>query len=206
MNIFLASDNPHKLVEFSTMFQDSGLEVNLWSAHAVGGMPPVDENGDTFQENALLKAKALLEPISGTGWILADDSGLEVDSLNGSPGIFSARFAGPAANDKSNTQKLLSEMEDVPDAQRGAAFTCCLALLDPVGQPHFFHGHCHGKIVHEPRGYQGFGYDPVFVPNGQKHTFAELGNKVKHQLSHRAAAFRKLVKTLPSLPDQAQSG
>lgn len=190
--LIIATGNTHKAEEFAQLLAGSGFEVQ--SAAVCGGMPGVDENGATFAENAQLKAEALRVVAPADACVLADDSGLEVDALNGEPGIYSARYAGLGATDAENLEKLLNVLSAVPQAQRAARFRCALCLIDPEGRVMHFDGTCEGHISEEPTGSSGFGYDPVFVPAGYTQSFAELGEETKGELSHRARAVHALCK------------
>lgn len=185
--VFLATGNRHKVGEFRALL--AGLEgVLVEGAEAVGGMPPVEETGATFAENALLKARALAVQVAGAGWVLADDSGLVVPALGGAPGIFSSRYAGPGATDADNRARLQREMAGLAGEQRRAWFHCSLAVLGPAGEEAVFEGRCEGRILEEPRGTGGFGYDALFVPDGEEQTFGELSPERKDGMSHRARA------------------
>jgi len=187
--LVLASRNRKKLRELSELCD--GLGLHVVSAGDFSHAPEVEETGQTFAENAALKAAAVA---AATGhWTVADDSGLAVDALNGAPGVYSARYAGPQANDQQNNQRLLNELHEVPDQRRGAAFICCLALADPAGTIRVrVEGRCRGRLLHEPRGQNGFGYDPLFWIAEYHQTFAELSLAVKSVLSHRARAFERI--------------
>ncbi len=193
MRLYLATGNPHKVDELSRVIISAGLDIEVLPGSKIGILPPFEETGDTFRDNAFIKARALRPLISPDGWVLADDSGLEVDALNGMPGIRSARYAGEDATDADNKRKLLEELNGVPDAERTARFICSLALIGPGEDEQLFQGVCNGVIVKEPRGSQGFGYDPLFQPEGYDKTFAELGPSVKDTVSHRARALTDLV-------------
>lgn len=188
--LILASGNAHKAEEFAQLLGSSDFQVQ--SAVICGGMPPVEETGKTFAANAQLKARALCAMAPPEAWLLADDSGLEVDALDGAPGIYSARYAGPSATDAANVAKLLAALSEVPPARRSARFRCALCLIDPTGRIHHFEGSCEGRISYAPSGSCGFGYDPVFIPDGYELSFAELGAAVKARLSHRARAVAAL--------------
>lgn len=181
--IIFASKNRCKLVELRTLCGIPESCIRLATEYS--DAPDVEENGATFEANALIKARALRD-FTGE-WALADDSGLEVDALNGEPGIFSARYAGEHGNDAANNQYLLEKLAAL-DAPRTAHFTCAIALVSPDGQEYVTIGHCPGTILHEGRGSNGFGYDPLFLPNGYEKTFAELSSDVKCNISHRAKA------------------
>jgi len=181
--IILASKNQHKLVELQTLCGIPESCIRLATEYP--NAPDVEENGATFEENALIKARALRD-YSGE-WALADDSGLEVDALKGEPGIFSARYAGEHGNDAANNRLLLNNLNS-PIMARTAQFTCAIALVAPDGTEYVTIGHCPGTILHEERGSNGFGYDPLFLPDGYQKTFAELTSGVKCKISHRAKA------------------
>jgi XTP/dITP diphosphohydrolase len=160
-------------------------------------IPEVVEDADAFAGNARKKASEMARAL-GT-WVVADDSGLTVDALDGAPGVFSARYAGEPCDDQANNRKLLAAVADVPDERRGAAFRCALALADPTGEIRLeAQGACRGRLTREPRGPRGFGYDPLFLIPEYHKTFAELSALVKHQLSHRARAFAQLRRLLIS--------
>jgi XTP/dITP diphosphohydrolase len=161
-------------------------------------IPEIVEDGDTFEANAVKKALTLAQ--LSEGLILADDSGLEVDALNGAPGIYSARYAGEPANDANNNALLLRNLANVRDVNRGAQFRCVLALVKQGRRVRNFEGICRGRILREAGGRNGFGYDPLFVPDGYEQTFAELPSGAKHKLSHRGKAMRKLFEFLNSNP------
>ena len=190
--IYLATGNNHKLREFQQMFAAAGLPFAVEGATALGGMPEVEENAGTFAGNALIKARALRKLAPTGSWVLADDSGLEVPALGGAPGVYSARYAGVGAKDGANTEKLLRALEIIPDRARSARFVCVLALLAPDGSEQTFEGECRGRIGRELAVGGGFGYDPVFFPDGFDKTFAELGDEVKNKISHRGRALQKL--------------
>ena len=187
--IVLASSNPGKLAEFNALLAASGLEIVTQTSL---GISDAEETGCTFVENALLKARhaALASGLPA----LADDSGLCVDTLGGAPGVHSARYAGAHGDNAGNNGKLLRELADVPDAQRAAFFICVLVLLrhadDPT--PLIVEGRWHGQVLRAARGVKGFGYDPLFLPEGQSLSSAELAPALKNQLSHRGQALAHL--------------
>lgn len=174
------------------MMRESQLDVNIYGAHAVGGMPEVDENGDTFAANAELKARALLPLLQPGQWALADDSGIVVDALDGQPGIHSARYAGTHGADEANNDKLLAELGETPLEKRTGRFVCALALIDSEGKSHIFEGKVEGHILFERHGDHGFGYDPLFRPVGYDTSFGVLPEEVKNEISHRSQALRKM--------------
>ncbi|MEZ5278563.1 MAG: RdgB/HAM1 family non-canonical purine NTP pyrophosphatase [Opitutaceae bacterium] len=206
MKLFLASGNRHKLGEVAAILRDAGLTVDLNGADAIGGMPDVDEDAGSFAGNARKKARALADRVPAGSWVLADDSGLCVDFLKGAPGVISSRFAGPDASDCDNTRLLLERLSGIPEAERSAHFRCVLILLGPDGEEALFDGRCHGRIAAEPSGYGGFGYDPVFVPDGHSVSFAELDADAKNRISHRAVALAQMVDwLLQSSPSETGS-
>jgi non-canonical purine NTP pyrophosphatase, rdgB/HAM1 family len=190
--IYLASGNAHKVAEMGALATRDGLALEILSAKAIGGMPPVEEDTGTFVGNARKKARALWEKAPKGCLVLADDSGVCVDHLDGGPGVESAYFAGPQGDPAANLRKLVEMMRGVPAARRGAKFYCLLLLIDEAGEEHVFEGECKGTLLDEPRGGAGFGYDPLFVPEGYAQSYAELGDEVKNRLSHRARAWAKL--------------
>lgn len=191
--IVLASSNPGKLAEFNALFADSGLNVVPQSAYDVSD---ADETGLTFVENALLKARHAAR-ISGLP-ALADDSGLCVEHLRGAPGLYSARYSGTHGDNAANNAKLLQEMKDVPDDQRGAFFICVLVLLQHADDPAplIAEGRWHGRVLTEQRGVHGFGYDPLFLPDGETVSAAELPPGLKNRISHRGRALVELRQRL----------
>ena len=182
MKILIASHNAHKIQEIREIFDLPGVE---WVSTAeFPGLAEVVEDGTTFEANAIKKATELAQ---ATGlWALADDSGLEVTALGNAPGVYSARYAGEPCNFAHNNAKLLRELEGKAD--RSACFRCVVALCDPSGRTETVSGSCPGRIIEKLRGTQGFGYDPLFVPDGYDTTFAEMGNAQKNQMSHRGRA------------------
>jgi XTP/dITP diphosphohydrolase len=188
--LFMATANAHKVFEFNQLLD--GLGFHICSARACGGMPEVEENGDTFEANSILKARALKELVPEGAWVLSDDSGLEVDALNGAPGIYSARYAGLEATDGENVEKLLMALNEVPPSERTARFRCVITLIDANGVETSHAGSCEGMIAEAVTGEAGFGYDPLFMPQGETKSFAELGDLIKQQLSHRARAVEAL--------------
>ncbi len=182
MRLIVATRNRHKVAEIRAVLAIPGLE--LIAAADWPGLPEVEETGLTFADNAILKAVAAAR---ATGLrALADDSGLEVEALQNAPGVRSARFAGEGADDAANNRKLLELMDGVSD--RRAHFRCVIALADPSGAAQTVDGVCSGKLLTAPRGAHGFGYDPLFVPDGGTLTFAELPAETKNRVSHRALA------------------
>lgn len=194
MKLYLASGNAHKVGEFGALAGLAGLrQLEIASARALGGMPPVAEDTGTFVGNARKKAETLRRIAPADAWVLADDSGVCVDALDGAPGVESAYYAGPQGDAGANLRKLVETMRGVPDERRGAQFVCVLVLVGPDGVEHIFEGRCTGRLRHEPAGDAGFGYDPIFTPDGYAQSYAELGEDVKHRISHRARAFAAMV-------------
>ncbi|PRY00373.1 XTP/dITP diphosphatase [Allonocardiopsis opalescens] len=195
--LVLATRNAHKVEELRRILAGAGLEFELLSLDAFPDAPEVAETGATFAENALLKAHAIA---AHTGLpAIADDSGLAVDALNGMPGVLSARWAGPGHDDRANLELLLSQVSDVPEERRGAQFVCAAVLARPDGAERVVEGVLSGSVTTAPRGSNGFGYDPVFVPEGESRTTAELTAAEKDAISHRGIAFRALAAELPRL-------
>ena len=194
MKIAIATRNPGKAREIEALVSKVGVEL---TSLLDLGLSQVEETGSTFEENAVLKAKALAKQ---TGlWALADDSGLEVDALGGAPGVRSARFAGDGAGDDENNRKLLDALAAVPQERRGAQFRCVIALASPAQMTWITEGVCRGRIAQAPSGQGGFGYDPLFVPEGFDKTFAEMTPEEKAEVSHRGIALRKMAAVIESL-------
>lgn len=191
--LHLASGNAHKVAELQALANASGSPVRIVSAGEVGGMPEVAEDTGTFVGNARKKALALRSRLPPDAWVLADDSGVCVDALEGAPGVESAYYAGPQGDAAANLQKLIAVMRDVPDPNRGAQFRCVLLVVGPGGAEEVFEGICAGQLLREPRGGAGFGYDPIFVPTGFAESYAQLGDDVKNRISHRARAWARLA-------------
>ncbi|MBT5915282.1 MAG: RdgB/HAM1 family non-canonical purine NTP pyrophosphatase [Opitutae bacterium] len=195
--IYLASGNAHKLHELQAALEQAGLAVKVKGPDTIGGMPEVEETGSTFESNALLKAQGLREFGPSEGWFLADDSGIEIDDLDGRPGVISARYAGMECNDEANNDKVLQEMKDFPESDRTCRFQCVLALIGD-GFEETFAGACEGKLLSERQGDGGFGYDPLFLPDESELTFAEISLDEKAKISHRARALTKLIDWIAS--------
>lgn len=189
----ISTGNKHKLEEIGAILEDFNLEVLSMKDVNLEGLEII-EDGNTFEENALIKAKAVMER---TGKLtLADDSGLQVDVLDNQPGIYSARFSGENATDEKNNAKLLKMLEEVPFEKRTARFVCAMAAVFPNGDTIVLRGECPGVIGFEAKGKSGFGYDPLFIVEEYNQTFAELGEEIKNKISHRARALEKLKKEL----------
>jgi len=195
--VVLATRNQHKVTELRRILHSAGVEVELVGTDEFTDLPDVDETGSTFAANALLKANDVARR---TGLVaIADDSGLCVDALNGMPGILSARWAGAHGNDRANLDLVLAQISDVPDNRRGAAFHCAAAVATPDGDERVVEGVLEGSLIREPRGTNGFGYDPIFTPRGYVLTTAELTPYEKDAISHRGQALRALVPVLSEL-------
>ncbi len=200
--LLLATRNQGKIVEFRRILDALAPgEIELVGLEVFPDLHDVDETGKTFQENALLKAREMSE---ATGLpAIADDSGLCVDALNGDPGIFSARWAGEHGNDKANLEKVLEQLKDVPDGERTGYFICVAALYLPDGRTHCEEGRFLGTILRSPVGENGFGYDPIFQPEGLSISSAEMSSEEKDAMSHRGKALRAIaphvMKALKSL-------
>ena len=191
--IIAASSNAHKIKEIQAIMGKFGMEV---VSRDQAGVPPfeIEEDGDTFEENSLKKAREIMKV---TGQItIADDSGLMVDYLGGAPGVYSARFAGEQCDDLKNNDKLLNMLSGVPEKDRTAKFVSAITLVFPGGEILVARGECPGRIIETPIGENGFGYDPLFVPEGYDKTFAQLGAEEKNKISHRAKALEKLERIL----------
>lgn len=197
MKVVLATRNQHKVAELRRILASANLDVELVGTDEFPDLPDVPETGSTFAANALLKAHDVAQR---TGCIaIADDSGLCVDALNGMPGILSARWAGSHGDDAANLALVLTQIADVPSQRRGAAFHCAAAVATPEGDERVVEGVLTGSLADAPRGENGFGYDPIFVPTGYVVTTAQLTPQEKDAISHRGQAFRALVPLLRDL-------
>ncbi len=191
MELVFASSNQNKVAEIQKLI---GQKVKLLSLKDINCIEEIAETGKTFQENALIKARYVFEKHRYN--CFGDDSGLEVEALNNEPGVYSARYAGEPKNDANNTQKLLNELAS--KTNRSACFKTVIALVIK-GKERFFEGEIKGKITSQPIGNGGFGYDPVFIPNGYDRTFAQMSLEEKNVISHRAIATQKLIQYLVSI-------
>ena len=198
--IVLATANTHKVIEFQRILNELLPDLELVAANQFPGVPEIEETGSTFAENALIKARAINEFTNLPA--LADDSGLVVEALNGAPGIFSARYAGINADDKANVMKLLNEIKGLDQSLLSAKFECSIALVDKSQDLELLvDGQMPGQVIKEVRGENGFGYDPIFVPQGLTKTSSQLSDSEKDKISHRGIALRKISVILKQLPD-----
>ena len=193
MKLYVATHNAHKLREIGEILP--GYDI-------VADDPGVEETAPDFAGNALIKVRAIAARHPGS-WSMADDSGLEVRALGGAPGVRSARYAGEPSNTPANNALLLKNLEGVED--RAARFTCTIALVDPEGREHVVAGHCPGRIAHAPSGTAGFGYDPLFIPDGHDMSFADLGEEAKNKISHRGRALAQVKALLAKDKERASS-
>lgn len=199
MDILLASSNSHKVREFKDMLKRFP-HIELLSFHQFADYEPPEEKGQTFLENATLKAEHAAKHFNR--WVLADDSGLVVPALKGEPGVHSRRYAGDNATDTDNRRKLLEAMKHLRNPEeRAAYFECCLVVAHPKGLKKIFIGICEGYIAPQERGRHGFGYDPLFIKHDYDKTFGELDESVKNRVSHRRKAFERLTTFLETLKD-----
>jgi XTP/dITP diphosphohydrolase len=193
MDIVLATRNRKKIEEIKKILALKGGEFRIFTPDDFPACREVEENGKTFEANAVKKATYFYSCSGMTA--IADDSGLEVTALGGAPGVLSARYAGEGVDDSTNTRKLLRALEGVPVEERGARFFCCIAIASSSGV-HVFTGQVKGRIGSHEKGERGFGYDPVFYPEGHAFTFAQMSDEEKNSISHRAEALKKLERFL----------
>lgn len=193
--ILIATRNKGKVSEFAALLSKKGIAIK--SLLDFPNVADVPETGSTFKENAMIKAEAISSHFQKI--VIADDSGLIVDVLNGRPGVFSARYAGEEKSDEKNNQKVLRELEGVPKEKRTAAFHCALAVAIPNKETSVFEGDCAGFILEQPIGENGFGYDPLFYVQEKGKTMAQLSKEEKNKISHRAKALKKLVDHIDEL-------
>ncbi|MED1016735.1 XTP/dITP diphosphatase [Bacillus atrophaeus] len=188
----IATHNPGKVKEFKDILASKGYDVK--SLADIGFLEEIEETGHTFEENAVLKAEAVAKAVNKM--VIADDSGLSVDNLGGSPGVYSARYAGEQKDDMANINKVLQELKGIEKEQRTARFRCALAVSIPGEETKTVEGHVEGYIAEEPKGENGFGYDPIFIVKDKDKTMAELTSDEKNKISHRANALKKLSQLL----------
>ena len=196
--LLVASKNRKKIKELKEILEPAGIKV--LTSEDVGGLPDIIEDGNTFEENAAKKAVEIARLTDN--YVFADDSGLEVEALNNAPGIYSARYAGEGASDKDRVDKLLKELGNKNN--RKARFVCVIAISDSKGNSQTFRGEVYGKIIVTPKGCSGFGYDPIFLPDGYDKTFAELESEIKNKISHRGNALRKAYSGLIETAKKAE--
>lgn len=197
--VVLATRNAKKIPEIHHILTDAGVDIELVGLGEFPNAEDVVETGLTFEDNALLKAHAA---VAATGLpALADDSGISVVALNGMPGVFSGRWSGRHGDDAANLDLLLGQLSDVPDEHRAAAFVCAAAFVTTDGNEIVEEGRVSGRLIRERRGSGGFGYDPIFVPDGDTRTTAEMPAEEKHTISHRGRAFRAIAARLATLTD-----
>ncbi|MGP4041678.1 XTP/dITP diphosphatase [Gracilibacillus sp. D59] len=187
--LIIATKNIGKMKDFKGLFEPLGIEVSSL-LDLSEPIDDIEETGATFEENAAIKAEAICEKFNIP--VIADDSGIEIDALNGAPGVYSARYAGEEKDDKANLEKVLTEIQDVPQLKRTGRFVCVLAIAQPGQQTIFKRGECEGTIGYEAIGKNGFGYDPIFYPTGSAKTMAEMTPEEKNQISHRKKALDKI--------------
>ena len=197
--ILVATNNKGKVRDFQELFKPHGIEVI--SLKDLDEPIEVEETGTTFEENAILKAEETAKILGK--WVISDDSGLEIDALNGEPGVYSARYAGEPKDDEANIDKALNGLKNVPEGSRDARFRCVLAIAGPGIETQTFSGSCDGSILFERHGENGFGYDPIFYVPSEEKAMAELTPAEKAAISHRGEAMRKFEKHLPSLISEA---
>lgn len=195
MNFVVASANAGKIKEIKKVLEGTSLEV--MSMAEAGFFDEIEETGVTFEENAMIKAEAIANKVDAI--VMSDDSGLEVDALNGAPGVYSARYAGDGATDMDKVNKLLGELSQVPDDKRQARFVSAIAVVMPDGNKFVVRGTCEGLITREPAGINGFGYDPIFYIPEYKATMSEISMEEKNKVSHRGRALVKMVEKLREL-------
>lgn len=194
--VVIATKNKGKIAEFKTLFSAHGIQVlSLFDLEEK--VAEIEETGTTFQENATIKAEAICNMYNIS--VLADDSGLIVDALDGSPGIYSARYAGEQATDEENNALLLTNMSNISKEERTGRFVCVLAIAIPNKATVWYTGYCEGEIALEEKGANGFGYDPLFIPQGYSQTMAQLEQSEKNSISHRAAALSLLEKDIHTI-------
>ncbi len=197
MRLIIASGNRGKIAEFSAM-----MECTITPFYEVIEEIEIVEDGTTFAENALIKARAIYNQLNDNSIVIADDSGISIDALGGAPGIYSARFAKEGATDKENLQKAIDELQKRGVASSPAHYTAALAIVSKYGE-YVVHGWMYGSVINTPRGNKGFGYDPIFIPNGYNKTLGELDDSTKSKLSHRAKALELIKPIIMMLKEKA---
>ncbi|MEA3328720.1 MAG: XTP/dITP diphosphatase [Candidatus Omnitrophota bacterium] len=196
MELVIATRNKKKMQEIEKILE--GFDVKILSLENYPRLPEIVEKGSTFEDNAVEKSRVVARFTNQ--WALADDSGLEVEALDGRPGVYSARFAGKEQNDQANIKKLLNLMKNIPEPERTARFSCVMAISKPDGETAgIVKGICKGSINFKPDGKNGFGYDPIFIASGYQETFARMEAGLKNRISHRAEALRQVKEFIPRL-------
>ena len=195
-SIYLATKNRKKIKELQAMLPKHWL---VKSFEDIDQSISWEETGTTFEENARIKVDAVSALVDGL--VLGDDSGLEVDALEGAPGVYSSRYCGEEGNDSGNNKKLLTEIADIPQDKRQARFVCCLCFLDRNKTVHYFKGYCEGAIGDTGKGTNGFGYDPIFYPDGGERSLAEYSSEEKNSMSHRAKALELFLEHIKAIAD-----
>ena len=198
--LVVATSNCHKLREYRQVFIDFPKDLDICSLRNFSDYVSPEETGETFEDNALLKAQHAAKVLNT--WVIADDSGLVVPALKGKPGVRSARYAGEKATDAQNRDKLMQEMISLSGNERSGYFVCCIALAHPDGFTKYFEGICEGEILTEERGSNGFGYDSLFIKNSYTKTFAEMEESTKNRISHRRKALDKLFLYLETIVEK----
>ncbi|WP_277678287.1 XTP/dITP diphosphatase [Gracilibacillus dipsosauri] len=193
--LIIATKNKGKIRDFEQLFSPFSIQVK--SLLDIEGIEDIEETGSTFEENAAIKAEAISNKFGVT--VIADDSGLVVDALNGAPGVYSARYAGEDKDDQANIEKVLSELQGTSEENRTARFVCVLAVSQPAKETFFTRGECEGTIGYQVKGEYGFGYDPIFYPLNSRRTMAEMRPEEKNQISHRKKALDQLKKWVEQL-------
>ncbi|MDR7869238.1 MAG: XTP/dITP diphosphatase [Tissierellaceae bacterium] len=194
--LILSTNNNHKVEEIKNILKDMPIEVLSKNDAGISSFD-VDEDGTTLEENSIKKAKVLADKVEYM--VMADDSGLFVDALDGAPGVYSSRYAGEEGNDDKNNIKLLNELKDISKEDRTASFLTVIALITEDKEVYTVRGECKGYIGFEPKGDNGFGYDPLFIPHGYDKTFSELGDNIKNKISHRAKALEEIKVLMSNL-------
>ncbi|MDX8046599.1 XTP/dITP diphosphatase [Gracilibacillus sp. S3-1-1] len=194
--LIIATKNSGKMKDFKSLFEPLGIKVSSL-LDVAEPIEDIEETGTTFEENAAIKAEAICAKFNVP--VIADDSGIEIDALNGAPGVYSARYAGEDKDDQANYEKVLAEMSNVADAERTGRFVCVLALARPNKQTIFERGECEGMIAREPVGEHGFGYDPIFYPEASEKSMAQLTPVEKNRISHRRKALDKIERWVKEL-------
>jgi XTP/dITP diphosphohydrolase len=196
--LVISTGNKNKVKEIAYMLRNMNIEVISKNDIGLGDLEVI-EDGNTLEDNSILKAKALAEKVDYKYMVMADDSGLFVDKLNGEPGVYSSRYAGEEGNDERNNRKLLEALKDTPIEERDSKFKTVIVLITENKETLVVEGECKGTIGLRAKGNNGFGYDPLFIPEGFKETFGELGEDIKNKISHRVKALEKLKEEIEKI-------